>query len=101
MKSKLELASNTEYLAVLVTPASTAHEGAIPHLVDVAVWPINEFEEWAKNALTVLRDIRRTFSEPGDLAWRTEAAEAFENNGIYAVLLFNNLKIRVGRFSES
>ena len=101
MKSKLELASDTECLAVLVTPASTAHEGAIPHLVDVAVWPLNEFEEWAKNALTVLRDIRRTFSEPGDLAWRAEAAEAFENNGIDAVSLFNNLKKLVGRFSEA
>lgn len=92
MKANIPLATDTQYLAVLVTPVSIAREGALPHLNDVALWPLSEFRDWANSALVTLREIRRTFSEPGDLVWRTQAAEAFENNGLDAVSLFNKLK---------
>ena len=95
MKANVPAAADASCLAVIVSPVSTVKEGAIPHLDNVAFWPLNEFQEWAKQALTLLREIRRTFSEQGDLFWRTQAAEAFENNGLDAESLFNKLKHRL------
>jgi hypothetical protein len=92
MKANVEVSSNTEYLAVLVTPALFVKEGAVPHLNNVAIWPLNDFLDWSKAALAALREIRRTFAEPGDLVWRTEAAEVFESHGLDALSLFNKLK---------
>ncbi len=92
MRTNVPASSETEYLAVLVTPASTVKEGAVPHLNNVAIWPLNDFLDWAKNALDALRQIRRTFGESGDLVWRTEAAEVFENYGLDALSLFKKLK---------
>lgn len=61
---------------VLVTPAKKAKEGAIPHLGKVAHWDLEDFRRWAENALVVVRELRRDFQEPGDLAWRAQAAHA-------------------------
>lgn len=91
MKANVELAADTQYLAVLVTPAMTATDGALPHLKEVALWPLEQFRAWARNALSVLREMRRTFSESGDLVWRAQAAEAFEQNSMDAQSLFNML----------
>ena len=92
MKANIPLASDTDYLAVLVTPVSTATEGAMPHLGEVALWPLDEFRGWAKNALSTIRELRRTFSDSGDLAWRTQAAETFRQRGLDAKSLFDRLK---------
>lgn len=94
IKANVPLKENAECLAVLVTPVSKVKAGAVPHLKNVTLWPLNEFKEWAKKSLAVLREIRRTFLEQGDLAWREQAAEAFENNGLDAVSLSNKLKAR-------
>lgn len=59
---------------VLVTPASKAKRGAMPHLARVAYWDLAEFRQWADSALSTIRELRRDFVEPGDLAWRAEAA---------------------------
>ncbi|MBI5792544.1 MAG: DEAD/DEAH box helicase family protein [Rhodocyclales bacterium] len=61
---------------VLVTPAKRAKEGAMPHLGKVAHWDLGDFRRWAEEALVVIRDLRRDFQEPGDLAWRAQAAQA-------------------------
>ena len=61
--------------SVLVTPAKNAKDGAIPHLGRVAHWDLEEFREWAEAALVTVRELRRSFSEPGDLVWRAQAAE--------------------------
>jgi len=31
---------------------------------------------------THIRAVRRTFAQPGDFSWRTEAAQAFESRGL-------------------
>lgn len=94
IQANVTLAEDTQYLSVLLTPALSAKDGAIPHLQEVALWPLQEFRTWVRNALTVLRELRRTFSEPGDLVWRAQAAEIFEQNGMDAESLFNKLKVR-------
>ena len=64
--------------SVLVTPAKKAKQGAVPHLNRFAYWDIADFRAWADKALGVVRELRRTFVEPGDLAWRADAAARLE-----------------------
>jgi len=65
-------------VSVLVTPAQEAAVGAMPSLGKVSYWPLGEFRVWAEAALVAIRELRRTFVEPGDLAWRATAAETLE-----------------------
>ena len=61
-------------VAVLVTPVTIAKKGAMPHLKLVAYWELSEFRDWADTAIDTIRELRKTFSEPGDLEWRAEAS---------------------------
>ena len=94
MRASVEATSEANILPVLVTPVTKADTGAIPHLDDVALWPLEEFRSWAENALATVREVRKTFPEPGDLAWRAAAAEVFEQNGLDASGLFATLRSR-------
>ena len=64
--------------SVLVSPASKAKKGAMPHLVRVAFWDLEEFRRWADQAIDTVRELRREFIEPGDLTWRAQAAQKLE-----------------------
>lgn len=65
--------------AVLVTPATKVKKSATAHLENVAYWNLDEFRDWANTALDAIRELRRDFSEPGDLVWRVRAAEMLES----------------------
>ncbi|WP_338810413.1 DEAD/DEAH box helicase [Agrobacterium leguminum] len=74
IKSQVAGTSNSTIISVLVTPVRRAKSGAMPHLQRVAHWSLNDFRAWAETALTAIREVRRNFTEPGDLAWRAETA---------------------------
>jgi hypothetical protein len=69
-------------------------KGAVPHLDEVALWPVDEFREWAAGALATVRELRTTFVEPGDPVWRAKAAETFVQAGLDAPGLMEKLKGR-------
>lgn len=92
MRSHVKAAAAADITPVLVSPVSTVKEGALPHLGGVALWPLDEFRKWSETALTVLRELRKTFAEPGDLAWRAAAAELFEQRGLDAPSIVARLK---------
>jgi len=94
MRTNVEASKKSQILPVLITPVTKAKEGAMPHLGEVALWPLNEFNKWAKDALATVRALRSTLLEPGDLAWRAQASEAFEQNDLDALGLFAKLKSR-------
>jgi hypothetical protein len=83
--------------SVLVTPAKKAKEGAAPHLSRVSYWGLEEFREWANTALDTIRELRRTFTEPGHLAWRAEAASKLEAIRADAPRLSTWLPVRTHR----
>lgn len=83
--------------SVLVTPAKKAKDGAIPHLGRVGHWGLVEFREWAEVALVKVRELRRSFHEPGDLVWRAEAAEALREVRADAPSLYAWLAARPAR----
>ena len=91
IRNKVPTSPDTDILPVLITPVRKATEGAVVHLQDVSLWSLEEFREWATKAITVIRNLRSTFVEPGDLKWRELAAELFKKNeldgpGLYAKL---------------
>lgn len=45
--------------------------------------------------LVVIKELRRKFQEPGDLAWRSEAIEAFKNAMLDAPGLLKYLKLNL------
>jgi hypothetical protein len=57
----------TEIQSVLVTPVTRAESGAFPHLGNVALWPLEEFRTWAREALGVVRQLRRSMGDDCDL----------------------------------
>lgn len=78
LRDKAVVSKECEIRSVLVTPVTRADGAARPHLGEFAVWPLDEFREWATSALEVLRKLRRDFHDRGDLAWRAQAAAELE-----------------------
>ncbi|RKH42587.1 DEAD/DEAH box helicase [Corallococcus sicarius] len=95
MHTNVESSRGTQLLSVLVSPVSTAHEGAIPHLSHFAMWPLEEYRSWAKHALATIREVRTKFVERGDLEWRSVAAKAFQENNLAAAKLYDFLSRRL------
>ncbi|WP_329839703.1 DEAD/DEAH box helicase [Stenotrophomonas geniculata] len=76
MREHVPAAVDASIQPVLVTPAKKMKEGAAPHLKLVAHWGLDDFRRWADTALVAVRELRRSFQEPGDLVWRAQAARA-------------------------
>jgi hypothetical protein len=85
------VADDMMFQSVLVTPVQRAEMGAFPHLAAVGLWPLEQFRKWAHEALAVVRHLRRTLGDDGDLAWRAEAQAMFEQKGYDAASLFRAL----------
>jgi len=92
MRANVPAALQAKILAVLVTPVKKVSSKAVVHLADVALWPLDEFRQWAQDALATVREVRKTFVEPGDLEWRARAAELFQRNDLSARPLFERLR---------
>jgi Type III restriction enzyme, res subunit/Helicase C-terminal domain len=95
MQLNVNEAKGVKILAVLVTPAKQATIGAIPSLKKVAYWELADFRNWAIKALAIVREVRVSFVEPGDIDWRIRTAEAFEANCLDAHSLYERLSSRI------
>jgi hypothetical protein len=94
VRANVPLPAGADVLPVLVTPCKLLASGALVHLSSVAVWPLAEFREWAIRALGVVRQVRNTLVDVGDLAWRAEAAAAIEAAELDARGILRMLKER-------
>lgn len=81
IKAHLGLASE-EVFSILITPAKSAAQGAMPILHHFYIWPLEEFEQWAKSALSVLRSLRAAFPGSGDMIWKAEAMQRLKDSGL-------------------
>lgn len=88
---------NVEIISVLVSPVLRANSGALPHLSAFFLWPLEDFKDWAQTAMRAMREIRKTFVEPGDLVWRAQATEILQLHGVDVVSLKKTLKNRVAK----
>ncbi len=78
MRANTPIRSDATIIKVLVTPVTKFDVNALPHLVDVKIWPLAHFRNWASDALGVVRQLRATFAGRGVLLWREEAMSKFE-----------------------
>jgi hypothetical protein len=97
MREHVPASAGASIQPVLVTPARTAKDGAMPHLGRVAHWDLEEFRTWAETALVTVRELRREFREPGDLVWRAQAATALSEVRADAPSLYAWLTARPAR----
>ena len=58
---------DVEIYPVLITPVSTVYPGTLPHLGKVYLWRLDEFKLWAREAMAIIRELRKTFGG----AWRS------------------------------
>jgi hypothetical protein len=82
LKENVPEANDVEFTVALVTPCTSARNGAKPALKKVRYWPLEEFREWAQNAVDVVRGLKAVLPPNGDLFWRTEAADRLAANGL-------------------
>ena len=91
IKDNVAGAKDCEILPVLLSPISKAKSGAMPHLKTVGFWKLSEFKTWASEALSVIRELRTTFKEIGDIGWRSEAISKLEANGLNFGSIYDQL----------
>ena len=93
MRENIQASAQADILPVLITPVKKVKKGAAPHLKEVALWPLDEFRSWAGGAIAVIRELRTTFIEPGNLHWREIAAEKFKQGALDAVGLSKKTEV--------
>jgi hypothetical protein len=74
VRANLPVSQDAQITSVLISPVRKADRDALPHLGEVLYWNLDDFRNWAAEALTTVRELRRTFPGPGDVAWRDRAA---------------------------
>ncbi|MBI1308634.1 MAG: DEAD/DEAH box helicase [Proteobacteria bacterium] len=94
VKQHLNPPTEALILPILVSPVKKATSGASPHLIDVSYWTLEDFHKWVRSALLALREVRKTFVEPGDLIWRAQAMPIFKRASIDAPSLYKQLKAK-------
>ncbi|MEQ9625473.1 DEAD/DEAH box helicase [Coleofasciculus chthonoplastes] len=83
---------NAEIIPVMITPCKKIKDGALPHVQDVCYWNIEEFRNWANSAISVVRELRRSFPCEANLEWRKRAIQQYKDGGIDPASLVEKLR---------
>lgn len=84
--------AQVEFVPVFLSPSRTLGAGARPAAANCYYWAMNDFVDWANDAITVVRKVRRSFQSPGDLAWRAEAKEAYMQHGLNPIAILERAR---------
>ena len=82
IRDNVGLDEDAEIHTVMVTPARTTHADVATFAEDVGWWHIDDFREWARDAIGVLRGSRATFTGPGNIEWRNAVRQELIDNGL-------------------
>ncbi|NWA10451.1 DEAD/DEAH box helicase [Pseudomonas gingeri] len=82
MRANVAESAECEFQTVLVTPATKISGAATVHAAGLLYWGLEDFRAFAAHALQVIRQLRTTFFEQGDLVWQAEAAEQLKQQGL-------------------
>jgi hypothetical protein len=58
----------------------------------VCYWNIEEFRNWANSAISVVRELRRSFPGEANLEWRKRAIQEYQDGGIDPASLVDKLR---------
>lgn len=92
MKANVPSAADAEILPILVTPVNQVRKAALPHLGAVSVWKVKDFQNWTKDAVAVIRELRTSLTVSGDLVWRANAITILKKHKFDAVSLLSMLR---------
>jgi len=73
LKENGKIDKDIKTISVLISPCKTIKAPAHGLLSDSSYWNIEDFRNWASNAILQVRKIRNSFSKPGDLVWQGQA----------------------------
>jgi hypothetical protein len=59
----------------MITTQSKIHPDVPTFAKQVSWWHIDDFRSWAREAISVLRTLRATFTGPGQALWRNTVRE--------------------------
>ncbi|WP_314716970.1 DEAD/DEAH box helicase [Sphingobium yanoikuyae] len=73
IKENVTEADGLDISVILVTPCTKAGTGAKPALKKVHYWLLDDFRQWAKDAINTIRELKAKLPPHGDLFWREDA----------------------------
>ncbi|MBA1302652.1 DEAD/DEAH box helicase [Pseudomonas carnis] len=82
MRANVSESSQCEFLTVLVTPATKISQAALVHAAGLLYWELGNFCNFAAHALQVVRKLRSSFFEQGDLVWQAQAMEVLKQQAV-------------------
>jgi len=82
MRANVAESAECEFLTVLVTPTTKISAAATVHATGLLYWGLDDFRTFAAHSLQIVRQLRTTFFEQGDLVWQAEAAELLKQQGV-------------------
>lgn len=92
IRTNVDGLGDADIVPVLISPVRKSSPGAKPHLKDLYFWHIDEFRTWAAESVQTVREIRKTFTGTGDLAWRAEASRQLKRSGLDFPSIVRRLK---------
>jgi len=91
MRANVKMAKDAIIIPVLVTPVLKVKKAALVHLRNVSVWNLEDYKKWSLDALSVVRELRTSFTQSGDLEWRKNASTILRKNSLDATSLVKQL----------
>ena len=76
------LRTNPEIISVMVSSCKTIEHDAKTFASEACYWNLEKFQEWALEAISVIRILRRSFSGETDLDWRERAMQTYKDKGL-------------------
>lgn len=72
IRANTSVSSDAEVHTTYVTTQSKVHKEVPTFSEEVGWWHIEDFRNWSREAISLLRDLRATFSGAGQTEWREE-----------------------------
>jgi len=76
------LRTSAEIVSVMISSCKTIDNDAKTFALEAYYWNLEEFQDWAKEAISVIRILRRSFSGEADLGWRERAMQTYKDKGL-------------------
>jgi hypothetical protein len=67
------------FVPVLISPRKYVDGDAATYASNVCYWNLDEFRQWAAQAMSIVRKLRTTFPGEGHSEWREEAFREYRD----------------------
>ncbi|MGK7899332.1 MAG: DEAD/DEAH box helicase [Xenococcus sp. (in: cyanobacteria)] len=88
----ISLSQSADIIPVMITPCTKIEPDAKPYTEDVYYWNLEDFKKWATNAISTVRELRRSFPGEENLNWRKRAIQAYQDARIDPSSLLEKLR---------